>query len=115
MPIYFNISTGLWTKAKADSADTLATHVVVKVTDANTFSAGQVGTFTLTGHGLGLGYWFTSDGLAGALTQNGTLYSNPVLFVTDANTVILLDYRPTATDASSITLAKVAALALALG
>ena len=96
-PVYFNTTTNLWTKARADTRDTLATHTVIAVPDADTLTLGQVGKYTITNHGLVEGYWYTSSGTAGTLCQVTGAYSNPMLFVVDANTVICLGYRPSAT------------------
>jgi len=94
MPIYFNIDTDLWTKAKADSEDTLSTHIVTRILTANSFNVCQVGKVTITAHGKAQGFWFTSDTTEGETVDTSPLLSNPVFFVEDANTVHVLDYRP---------------------
>ena len=97
-PVFYDIANNVWAKAKADSADTLATHVVVAVADADNFTVGQAGKFTITGHGLAEGYWFTSADTAGTLAQTDGLFSNPALFVLDADTVFLPSYRPSSSE-----------------
>ena len=97
-PVFYDIGANAWAKAKANSADTLATHVVTAVADADTFTAGQVGKFTVTGHGFAEGFWFTSAETEGSVVQSDSTYSNPVFFVIDANTVFLPGYRPAASE-----------------
>ena len=94
-PIYFDTGSDLWVRAKADSISTLGTHVVVGVVDADNFLCASVGRFTVTGHGLTVGqYYYTSDTVAGNLTTTEPTISNPMIFVDDANTIDVLNYRP---------------------
>jgi hypothetical protein len=92
-PVYTNGVT--WINAKADSATTLATHVIIQVLDANRYVVAKEGKFILPAHGLTAGmYYFTSASSAGALTTlEPTNFSNPVLYVIDANTIDILNWR----------------------
>lgn len=92
-PVYFDIDTTLWTKARADSFDTVATHVVSRIVSTDEFVVCQVGEITVTAHGKALGYWFTSDLVAGETTDTSPLISNPVFFVQDINTIYVLNFR----------------------
>ena len=85
-----------WAKAQADSENTLALGIVTKVDDTNNFRFGFAGVHTLASHGLTPGqYYFLSSTVAGDLvTTQPATYSNPVLYVLDADTVIILPYRP---------------------
>ena len=91
IPIYLN--AGVWTDAQADVSDTIATHVISNVIDGNTFTVAQTGKYTYTAHGLALGHWFTSETVAGTLTQAEPTISNPIIFVEDANTYHVLNFR----------------------
>jgi len=86
-----------WQKAQADDPDTLGTHIVVsKATDD--YELAQAGRVTVTAHGLTVGeYYFVSDITAGLLTSTepSDNYSNPLVYIEDANTVHVLPYRPT--------------------
>jgi len=86
-----------WQKAQADDPTTLGTHVVVsKATDD--YELAQAGRVTATAHGLTVGeYYFVSDATAGLLTSTEPTdnYSNPLVYVEDANTIHVLPYRPT--------------------
>lgn len=86
-----------WVKAKADSTSTLGTHIVTAVADANNFTAGFAGKFTITGHGLTPAhYYFVSITTAGLLVidEPTSGASNPLVFVQDANTIWVLPWRP---------------------
>jgi len=93
-PIYFD--AGIWKAALADNSLTLATHVITEVTGLDSFVAAQSGRFTITAHGLTVEtFYFVSTTSAGVLTatEPETGFSNPVLFVEDANTIHVLPYR----------------------
>lgn len=93
-PIYFD--AGIWKAAKANDMLRLATHVITEITSLDAFVAAQSGRFTVTGHGLTIEtFYFVSATFAGALvaTEPTTGFSNPVLFVEDANTIHVLPYR----------------------
>jgi len=88
----------IYTEAQADDAETLGMLIVTEVIDTNNFVATLVGKTTITSHGLTIGeYYFVSDSVAGGLTatEPGTgSFSNPILFAVDANTLIVLPFRP---------------------
>lgn len=101
VPVYYNTSTNLWTAARANAGNTLGTHLA-KVIDSNTLLIVQSGIFPDPTHGLTAGqYYFVSDSVAGTLTVTEPTavgsFSNPVLYVTDANTYIVLGYRSSQT------------------
>lgn len=101
VPVYYNTSTNLWTAAQANAGNTLGTHLA-KVIDSNTLLIVQSGIFPDPTHGLTAGqYYFVSDSVAGTLTVTEPTavgsFSNPVLYVTDANTYIVLGYRSSQT------------------
>ena len=95
--IYNN--AGTWTKAKADAAGTLGVAVVSGVTDSDNFTFRASGDFTSTSHGYTVGaYVYVSEATAGLLTETAptglTEYSNPLVYVLDANTLIVFPWRP---------------------
>lgn len=101
VPVYYNTSTNLWTAAQANAGTTLGTHLA-KVIDSNTLLIVQSGIFPDTSHGLTAGqYYFVSDSTAGTLTVTEPTavgsFSNPMIYVTDANTYIVLGYRSSQT------------------
>jgi len=106
-PVFFNTTTNLWERAIANSEDTLATHVVVAVLDADNFTLGQIGRFTLPAHGYAPGYWFVSETVTGGLVTLSPTISNPVFFVEDADTLHLLSYRPVYNGPTSVSGDKV--------
>jgi len=86
-----------WAKAKADVASTLGFAIVISVADTNNFTAATIGKHTITSHGLSVGhYYFVSSGTAGALvsTEPTSGFSNPILYVEDANTIHVFPFRP---------------------
>lgn len=92
-------SSGVWTKAKADDSETLGLFVVSEVVDANNFTAVASGFFTDAAHGLTANrYYFVSDSTAGLLTLTAPTtvgrYTNPIVFVVDADTLLVLPFRP---------------------
>ena len=92
--VYLN--AGTWTKARANSSATLATHVVTQVLDADNFMAAQSGRFLITSHGLTpYSYYYLSSSSAGELTTSEpTTFSNLLVFVESADYVHILPYRP---------------------
>lgn len=91
MPVYFDITE--WKKAKADDSSTVGTHIVAGVT-STTITLVLYGTCTLSGKTFIAGtYYYTSTETAGELTsvQPTIGYSNPMLFSTDATTVVVLN------------------------
>jgi len=88
--IYFNTDTGKWVLAQADDKDTIGTHVVVEVIDKDCFVAGLSGTFEVR-NTLDLGYWFTSDTVAGELVDTAPDINNPMIQVIDSNSIRVLD------------------------
>ncbi|SVD00150.1 uncharacterized protein METZ01_LOCUS353004, partial [marine metagenome] len=89
-----NSATPGWEKARANSAATLALGVVTAV-DGNTFTVAQSGRYTLSSHGLTeLGEWYyLSADTAGALTTTEPAFSQPLVYVEDANNVFVFPYR----------------------
>lgn len=93
-----------WVKAKADAPGTLGIGVVTAVADADAFTVTLAGYATMTSHGLTAGeYYFCSTATSGLLTATEPTsgYSNPLLFVLDANTAIVLPWRPSAIASAS--------------
>jgi hypothetical protein len=86
----------IWTKAQADSADTLAEFVVTEVTDVDNFVANRFGELTVASHGLTVGeHYFLSDTVAGGnRVTEPSEFSSPLFYIEDANTVHLEVYRP---------------------
>jgi len=91
--IYHNGST--WAKAQANSVDTLALGIVTEKT-TNTFVVAQSGRFELSSHGLTVGQWYyLSSSSAGGLVTTEPTISQPIVYVEDANTIQIFQYRPT--------------------
>lgn len=88
-----------WAKAKADAVSTLALGVVTQSVDADNFILTQNGLVKLTAHGLTVGvYYYLSAATAGLLTATEpSSYSDPLLYVIDADMVLVLPYRPVGT------------------
>jgi hypothetical protein len=96
--IYNN--AGTWTEAQADDADTLGMGVVSAVDGTDDFTIAVAGPVTSTSHGYTVGqYLYLDASTAGALTETAptglTEYSNPIAYVADANTLLVLPLRPT--------------------
>lgn len=108
VPVYFNSGTNLWTLAQANNANTVATHIAV-VTGVNTLNIVYAGTITVVAHGLALGYLFTSDAVAGTFSITSGVIANPMVLVTDANTINVLGY-PSSTTAPFQQLPQVASV-----
>ncbi len=101
VPVYYNTSTNLWTAARANAGSTLGTHIA-KVIDSNNLLIVQSGVFSDTSHGLTPGqYYFVSDSSAGTLTVTEPTavgsFSNPMVYVIDANSYVVLGYRSSQT------------------
>jgi hypothetical protein len=86
-----------WQKAQADDPSTLGTHVIISKS-GNDYEVCQAGRVTVSSHGLTVGeYYFTSSVTAGLLTATEpNQYSNPLVYVEDANTLHILPFRPSA-------------------
>lgn len=95
-PVY--LDTSIWTDGKADAQSTLATHVIVEVIDVDNFTVAQIGRFECTAHGLTVEEsYYTSDTVDGALViAEPMVYSNPVLFIEDANNIHVTNLRASA-------------------
>lgn len=95
-PVYNN--AGVWTDARADAEATLATHVIVQVYDIDNFEVAQVGRYDCPAHGLLVNeHYFTSEVTAGTLTPTPPMvYENPVVYLEDANTAIIVNLRASA-------------------
>lgn len=91
----FHTSTG-WEEAIADAEYTLATHVMVGITDVDHYTLAQTGRFSIPGHGLlSNNYYFVSDTTAGKFTDTEpNIYSNPLLFIEDTDYIHVLQFRP---------------------
>jgi hypothetical protein len=103
--VYHNGSE--WVKAKADTGTTLGSHVVTEYINADSFKITTIGKKTVTAHGLTPNnYYFTSDVTAGLLVTTEptsvTSYSNPMLFVLDANNIYILNWRPSIISAGNL-------------
>jgi hypothetical protein len=100
--IYHNGTS--WQRAIANTASSLGTHVVTEKLSNDQFKMACAGVKTLTSHGLTVNnYYFVSSTNAGQLTitdpaatpDTTTKYSNPLVYVRDANTIEILTWRPT--------------------
>lgn len=115
--IYHNSVSNVWKEATADSADTLASYVVVEVVDANTFVAADFGRLEVNlldnPNSLSAGeFYYLSDSVAGQpTTTESSLYSNPLFYVesidaTDPNNQLAVlqvkVYRPEQVEADEI-------------
>ena len=93
-------SSGDYVKAKADAGGTLGVFIVVAVDGANDFTVGLTGHYTDAGHGLTIGdYYFVSEATAGLLTATEPVapnFSNPLVLVEDADTLVIVPWRPSA-------------------
>jgi microcystin-dependent protein len=110
-PIYHDGT--IWVKAQANTSTTLGMYLVTEVTSTGTFTATKFGVSTVTAHGLVVGdYYYVSGTTAGALTATEPLfgYSNPVLYVVDANTVHVMCYRPSLIGDGSVSDSEIGAV-----
>lgn len=90
-----------WTKARADSQQTVAHGVVVEVIDTDTFILSITGRYVVEGHGLVVNSWyFLSDDTFGGITNVEPGISQPIVFAEDADKIVVYPYRASA---SSIT------------
>ncbi len=95
LPAYFDSGTGL-TLSQADDADTLKAVFITKIIDANTVEIKHSGIHFAPSHGLTQGsYYFLSQTVAGDSTSFNfiTGINDPVFFVIDSDTLLLLDNR----------------------
>jgi microcystin-dependent protein len=93
-PIYHNGTT--WVKAMANQSTTLAMYIVTDVS-TNSFTAAKFGAVEVTSHGLTVGeYYYVSSSVLGGIITTEPLFgfSNPVLYVVDANNIHAMCYRP---------------------
>ena len=91
--IYHNGSA--WAKAQANSVNSLALGIVTEKT-TNTFVVASSGRFELSSHGLTVGQWYyLSSSSAGGLVTTEPAISQPIVYVEDANTIQIFQYRPT--------------------
>jgi microcystin-dependent protein len=88
----------IWKKAQANAANTLAMYLVTEAS-TNSFTATKFGLSEIPSHGLTVGeFYYVSSTTAGALTSVEPIfgYSNPVLYVQDANNIHCVVHRPSA-------------------
>ncbi len=82
-----------WVKAIANDMNTVATHVVVDVFDADNITLAQSGKWVIPSHGYTTGYYYTSDTIAGQITDTAPLnYHNKIVYVIDADEVLILPF-----------------------
>jgi hypothetical protein len=96
--VYVN-GSGNYVKGKADAAATLAMGVVSAVAGVDDFTFAQVGRFTNAAHGWAVGAtYYLSNATAGLLTDAEPVsgFSQPMVTVLDANTLMVVPYRPSA-------------------
>lgn len=96
--VFLNDATTDWEAAQADDVNTLGTHIVVRVVDANTFCVSNNGPFAYPAHGLGGPgvYLYVSAATPGGLTSTAPSppdFNNPIAQVLDAGTLLVLPYR----------------------
>jgi len=91
--IYFDGAE--WKKAIASDALTMASGVVVKVANVDQFTYAQAGRFTVPSTGLTPGnYYFLSPTTAGGYVDEEPAYSQPLIFIEDDTTILVVPYRP---------------------
>jgi len=83
-----------WELAQANSGNTLAEYVVVTAFAAS-FTASKYGVYPIT-NALSVGdhYFLSSTVAGGSDTNEGALYSSPLFYVEDANTIHMEVERP---------------------
>lgn len=82
-------------QAQHDIQDTIATHIVVAVQDADNFTIWQVGSVEITAHWLTAGEYYygsTTTPWWLQIAEPTTGFSKPLLYAKDANTIILLNW-----------------------
>lgn len=89
-PLYIN---GSGVPTAADTTN-FASMVVSRVIDANNFEVNFSGTYTNTAHGLTVGAYYYVTMPAGSLTSTSPTKSQPVLYIIDANTILVTIQRP---------------------
>jgi hypothetical protein len=83
-----------WQKAIATGDATLGIGIVTAVASVDTFTYAEAGRFTIESHGLTVGvYYYLSMDTAGLLVEEEPQISQPIVYVEDANTIIVLPYR----------------------
>lgn len=90
-PVFFYPTSGSWEGAATTDLGNSATHLITKIIDENTVEIGQVGKFTIPGHGFTTGKWYRSNS-AWTKIEPDTI-SNPVFFAIAPDTIYLYDYR----------------------
>ena len=98
----------IWVKAQSNNINTLGIGVVV-VSDANNFILYLVSQVSTGLSGLTAGqYYYVSDATAGLITTTeptaSTSFSNPILYALSATSGIVLPYRPTQINPTSLTI-----------
>lgn len=88
-----------YVKAQADAVGTLGEFVVTGVQDTNNFTLSKSGIVTATSHGFTVDtIYYTSPTVAGTPTvtepTDDSQFSNPMFKPIDANTLHILNYRP---------------------
>jgi len=92
-------NAGTWTKSQADDADTLGAAIVVSVEGVDDFTVQYSGVWQNAAHGFTVGEWLlVSPSTAGLLTETAptgiTEFSHPMVYVHDADTLIIQPQRP---------------------
>lgn len=88
-----------YAKAQANASGTLGEFVVVAVADVNNFTLAKSGIVTVTTHGFTVDtMYYTSPTVAGTPTTteptDDAYFSNPMFKPIDANTLHILNFRP---------------------
>ena len=96
IPATFDGTT--WTAADTSNAENLQDAYITKIIDANTFEISYAGFINVTGHTLTAGnyYFLQDDGSIGLNTDPNI--NSLVVFVVDANNLLLIDNRPISLD-----------------
>jgi len=97
--IYYNTTSSLWKPAIANDPTTLGIGIVSNVVDSGSFQAVFNGQVNVSSHGLNLGeYYYVSTTDTGSLTDvkpfAENLFENPIVYVIDADTILVLPWRP---------------------
>lgn len=96
LPAYVDL-VGTVQLAQADDFNTLSAFAITEIIDVNNFVIKNTGFVDAPGHGLNVGcYYFVSDTVAGAITdvQPTVTIQDTILFVVDANCLIIIDNLP---------------------
>ena len=99
-PVYHDGTN--WVDASANASDTLATHVITRVIDADTLEISQSGRFSCNSHGLASGSHYYVGVTGGLSVTPAPAFENPIIFVENSNVVHIMPYRASFKGASTV-------------